>query len=114
MDYLVLFYFNTIQIIRIRNHFINKNDYSTISEEQKTIALIIIRQSLSEKPLSLVLTEKDPGILLSQLKASYEGTGPVLRQQLYPQFHQLKFENYKTTIQVISEFEDILTRLEDC
>ena len=103
-----------LRLFELEKFFLSDTNYSTITEPQKTVALIIIRQNLTEKPLSLVLTEKEPSVVFIILKASYEGSGPVLRQQLYLQFHQMKVENYKTTIQFISEFKDILIRLKDC
>lgn len=98
----------------INSYFEDENQYSKIKNEEKIAALVIIRQNLTEKPLSLVLTEQDPGVIWKTLKASYEGSGPVLRQQLYLEFHQIKAENYKNIVQFISKFNDTLTRLKDC
>ena len=103
-----------LRLFDIEKFFIIENKYNEISDDQKTASLIIIRQNLTEKPLSLILTEKDPKNIFDILKATYEGTGPVLRQQLYLQFHQIKLENYKTVVQLISDFKDILIRLKDC
>ena len=69
-----------LSLFGLEKYFHDEEKYKTNTDEEKTSALVIIRQNLTEKPLSLVLTEKDPSIIFNNLRASYEGTGPVLRQ----------------------------------
>ena len=76
-----------LRLFDLKKYFLNENSYNTISEQEKTTTLVIVSQNLTEKLLSLVLTEKDPGIIFTNLKASYEETVLVLWQQLYLQFH---------------------------
>ena len=82
----------------LEKYFYNEERYKTIIDEEKTSALVIIRENLTENLLNLILTQKDPNMIFNNLRVSYEGIGPVLRQQLYLQFHQMKVENYKTVI----------------
>ena len=78
---------------------------------QKTAALIIIRQNLTERPLNLILSEPDAQNVYITLKSAYEGSGPVLRQQLYLELHKIKVEDCKNTTIFISKFKDILSRI---
>ena len=64
-----------------------------------------------ERPLNLILSEPDAWNAYITLKSAYEGSGPVLRQQLYLELHKIKVEDYKNTTIFISKFKDILSRI---
>ena len=58
------------------------------------------------------MTELDPNSAWVTLKTAYQGTGPVLRQQLYLQLHQLKLEQFKNNlVAFISKFQAINDQL---
>ena len=101
-----------LNLFGIYTYFESNNNYQNINTYQKAIALFIIRQNISEKPLNLILTELDPLDAYTKLKAAYEGSGPVIRQQLYIQIHQLKLEQFKNNLTAfISKFESLITQL---
>ena len=104
----LLLYF---KLLRIDNFFLKREEYATISEEQKTLALLIVRQNLSDEPLSLIFDVTDPLQALDTLSASYEGTGPVLRQQLYIEFHNIRYEHYNSLNEFISSFKTYSKKL---
>ena len=70
----------SLRLFDIEKYFIIENKYNEINEDQKTASLLIIRQNLNEKPLSLILTEKDLKNIFNILKATYKGTSPILQQ----------------------------------
>ena len=73
----LLIYF---KLLKLDNYFLKLEEYQNISEDQKNQALLLIRQNLSTEPLALVFNDIDPSNVLKTLQASYEGTGPVIRQ----------------------------------
>lgn len=86
-------------------------EYAKITEIQKAQALLLIRQNLTVEPLNLIFDEMDPDKALSYLQASYQGTGPVLWQQLYLEFHGIKVENFHSLNEFISNFKGYLSKL---
>jgi hypothetical protein len=99
------------EVVGLKIYFTTKEAYDKIPAEKKPIALLIIRNNLSEEVLSLVFTETDPFEVITILNTTYEGSGPVLRQQLYQQFHQIKVEDYASVAIFIAKFQDLYKRL---
>jgi hypothetical protein len=99
------------QLLDIEPYFEDEITYKSIPTIQKTQALLIIRQNLTEEPLSLIFDKTDPFDALSTLSASYQGTGPVLRQQLYLEFHGIRFEYYNSLNEFISAFKGYISKL---
>jgi hypothetical protein len=100
-----------LKLLNLDTYFNDDTAYMGISESEKTQALLLIRQNLTEEPLSLIFDETDPFKALATLKSAYEGTGPVLRQNLYLEFHSIKFEHYNFLTGFISTFKTYLSKL---
>ena len=100
-----------MKLLGIDGFFEKPETYIGITEIQKAQALLLIRQNLTNEPLSLIFDELDPYKALSTLQSAYQGTGPVLRQQLYLEFHTIKFENYNSLNEFISSFKSYLSKL---
>ena len=99
------------RIINIEKYFIKDEEYENAPEATRNLALLIIRQNLLAEPLSLVFDSTDPLEVLNTLSASYEGTGPVIRQELYMDFHTIKYEHYKSINEFISAFKTFTLKL---
>ena len=100
-----------LRIIKIDYFFHDTSKYLECPDEIKIQALLIIRQNLTAEPLSLIFDTTDPYEALNTLKASYEGSGPVLRQQLYLEFHSIRYEHYKSLNEFISSFKAYTKKL---
>jgi len=100
-----------LKLIGLDLYFTDDTAYSNITEIQKVQALLIIRQNLNDEALSLIFDESDPFKALRTLFSSYQGNGPVLRQQLYLEFHGIKFEYYNSLNEYISAFKGYTTKL---
>jgi hypothetical protein len=99
------------KLLGIEKYFLDSTSYASITEIQKAQALLLIRQNLTSEPLSLIFDESDPFKALGVLSSAFQGTGPVLRQQLYLEFHSMKFEDYRSLNGFISAFKSYISKL---
>jgi hypothetical protein len=82
-----------------------------LSDPQKAALLLTLRNTLKEGPLSTIAFETDPAVAYKRLRLQYAPTQPILRQDLYREFHSLQFDGSITIVDFNAKFNTIVTRL---
>ena len=71
-----------------------------------------LRNTLKEGPLSTIAFEIDPAVAFRRLKLQYAPAQPELRNELYSEFHALRFDGSLTIVDFNAKFNTIVSRLE--
>ena len=79
-----------------------------LSDPQKAALLLTLRNTLKDGPLATIAYETDPAVAFKRLKLQYSPALPVLREDLYRQFHSLQFDGSTTIVDFNATFNILI------
>jgi hypothetical protein len=82
-----------------------------LSDPQKAALLLTLRNTLRNGPLDTIAYETDPAAAYKRLRLQYAPAQPVLRDELYKEFHSLRFDGSTTIVDFNARFNTIVSRL---
>jgi hypothetical protein len=82
-----------------------------LSDLQKAALLLTLRNTLKDGPLATIAFETDPTVAYKRLRLQYAPAQPVLRDELYREFHSLRFDGSTTVVEFNAKFNTIVSRL---
>lgn len=82
-----------------------------LSDPQKAALLLTLRNTLKDGPLATIAYETDPAVAYKRLRLQYAPSQPALRDDLYRQFHSLRFDGSTTIVDFNARFNSVIGRL---
>lgn len=82
-----------------------------LSDPQKAALLLTLRNTLKDGPMATIAFETDPAVAYKRLRLQYAPAQPVLRDELYREFHSLRFDGSTTVVDFNAKFNTIVSRL---
>lgn len=82
-----------------------------LNDPERAALLLTLRNTIKEGPLATIAFEVDPAEAFLRLQAQYAPQQTVLRNELYSQFHSLKFDGSTSVVDFNALFNTLVSRL---
>ena len=84
---------------------------ASLSDAQKAVLLMSIRDTLKDGPLSTITFETDPRTAYKHLVRQYAPTQTTLQDTLYRDYHNLRFDGSLTVVDFNAKFNTLVFQL---